>query len=148
MMRTHVTFQAGVPKDAGPSEPAGRELAQDLASNLAAAGFAPGPPQPHEGYAYTFACQRDKQTFTVFVGLVDDGVLEWLVYAEPFTGGVTRLLQKVGVSKAKPQESPQLHTLCTAIHQYLRENQRIQSVRWYTTEGWDTNPDADWTRSP
>lgn len=147
-MRTHVTFQADFSKDVGPSEPAGRDLAQSLASYLAAAGFAPGQPRPHEGYAYTFACQREKQAFTVFVGLVDDGELEWLVFVEPYSGGVARLLQKVGVSHAKNADSPQLHSLCTAIQQYLRENQRFRSVRWYTTEGWDTNPDADWTRSP
>lgn len=147
-MRTHVTFQADFSKDAGPSEPAGRELAQSLASYLAGAGYASGPPQPHEGYAFTFDCQREKHVFTVFVGLVDDGELEWLVFVVPYIGSVARLLQKVRGSRAKNPDSPQLHALCTTIHQYLRENQRFRSVRWYTTEGWDTNPDADWTRSP
>jgi hypothetical protein len=147
-MRTHVTFQASFPKDSGSSEPAGRELAQSLASYLGAAGFSPGPPLPHEGYAYTFTCHRERQALAVVVALVDDGVLEWLVYAEPQSGAVTRLLQKARILSSKPSESPQLQELCAAIHTYLRGDEQFQSVRWYTTEGWDTNPDTGWTRSP
>ena len=147
-MHTHVTFQADFSKDASPTEPAGRDLAQYLASQLAAAGFAAGVPKVHEGYAYTFDCWRAKQTFVVFVGLVDDGVQEWLVFVEPKIGGVTRWLRKVGVRRSWNPESPLLHDLCTTIHQCLHNSQGVRSVRWYTTERWDTDPDTGWTRAP
>jgi hypothetical protein len=147
-MRTHVTFQADFPKDAGPDAPAGRDLAQHLASWLSATGFSAAAPEVHEGYAYTFACKRDNKAFVVFVGLVDDGVLEWLVYAEPQVGVAAGLLRKVGLGSAKKAEPPLLQELCAAIHRCLRDDPRFQSTRWYTTEGWDTNPDADWARAP
>jgi hypothetical protein len=147
-MRTHVTFQADFPKDAGPDEPAGHDLAKYLASRLGVAGFVAGTPEVHEGYAYTFNCRQDKQACIVFVGLVDDGVQEWLVYAEPEVGAVKGWLRKVGLGSAKNIDSSLLGGLCKAIHQCLREDPRFESVRWYTTEGWDTNPDTGWTRTP
>ncbi len=147
-MRTHVTFQADFPRDAGPAEPAGRDLAQYIAAQLDAAGFQPGRVEVHEGYAYTFACRRAKQTCAVFVALVDDGVQEWLLYAEPHVASLARWLRKIGVNRPRPTDSPLLEPLCTAIHQCLRADTRFRSVRWYTTEGWDTNPDADWARTP
>lgn len=147
-MRTHVTFQADFSKDGSPTEPAGRDLAQYLASQVGTAGFAADAPKAHEGYAYTFACWRAKDTFVVFVGLVDDGVQEWLVFAEPKIGVVTRWLRKVGVGRSHSPESPQLHELCTTIHQCLHDSHRFRTVRWYTTESWDTNPDTGWTREP
>jgi hypothetical protein len=147
-MRTHVTFQADFSKAAAPAEPAGRDLAQYLATALDTAGFAASPPVAHEGYAYTFACQRTKHSFVVFVALVDDGVQEWLVYVEPKTSQRRSWLQKVGIGSSGNTNSPMLGELCTAIHQLLRHSDRFRSVRWYTAEGWDTNPDADWTRAP
>ena len=148
MMRTHVTFQADFPKDTGPAEPAGRELAQYLAARLGAAGFVAGVPEVHEGYAFTFECRREKHSFVVFVGLVDDGVQEWLVFAEPHVGLVARSLRKLGLGSSTTTETPQLHALCTALHQCFSDDQRFHSVRWYTTEGWDTDPDTNWTRAP
>lgn len=148
-MRTHVTFQANFSKDgAGPTAPAGRDLARFLATHLDAAGFAPGVPEAHEGYAYTFTCRRDKQTFAVFVALVDDGVQEWLVYAEPHVGVVGRWLQKVGIGRASNADPPLLRDLCAAIHQCLQANHGFRSVRWYTAAGWDTDPETGWTRAP
>ena len=146
-MRTHVTFQTDFSKEAAPAEPAGRDLAEYLAAHLSTAGFAVGEPAVHEGYAYTFACRQAKHTCTVFVGLVDDGVQEWLVYAEPSIGQVTQWLRKVKLLPAR-SSSPLLNALCAAIHECLRANPRFRSVRWYTTEGWDTNPDGDWARAP
>jgi hypothetical protein len=147
-MRTHVTFQANFPKDVGPAEPAGRELAQFLASALSAAGFDAGIPENHENYAYTFVCRRAKHAFVVFTGLVDDGVQEWLVTVEPYTGTVTRWLGKLVVRHSTTAESPQMNELVMAIHQCLRADPRFQSVRWYTAAGWDTDPDSGWTRTP
>jgi len=147
-MRTHVTFQADFSKDASPTQPAGRDLAQYLASQVEAAGFPTSTPKAHEGYAYTFACRRAQHTFVVFVGLVDDGVQEWLVFAEPKMGGITRWLRKVGIGRSRNPESPALHELCTTIHQSLHVDPRFRAVRWYTAEGWDTSPDAGWTRVP
>jgi|GEM_PF-3033679 len=147
-MRTHVTFQADFSKEAGPSEPAGRDLAQYVASQLGTVGFEAGAPEAHEGYAYTFTCRRAKQTLVVFVGLVDDGVQEWLVYVEPHVGTTTAWLRKVGIGSPRKTDAPLLEELCASIHQCLRDNQRFRSVRWYTTEGWDTDPDADWARTP
>ncbi len=147
-MRTHVSFQADFTKEMSPSEPAGRDLAQYLASHLTAAGFVADAPQAHEGYAYTFTCRRAKQSFVVFVALVDDGPLEWLVFAEPEVGVVAGLLRKVGLGPKRNAEPPLLGELCAAIHQCLREDERFRTIRWYTAEGWDTNPDADWARAP
>lgn len=147
-MRTHVTFEADFSKDAGPAEPAGRDLAGHLGGCLDAAGFAAGAPAVHEGYAYSFECRRERQTLAVFVALVDDGVLEWLVYAEPKVGEVQRWLRKAGIGRSRKPDSPLLADLCAAIHGCLRADPRFRSVRWYTTEGWDTNPDADWARAP
>jgi len=147
-MRTHVTFQADFSKEAGPTEPAGRDLAEYLASYLSKAGFAASAAEAHEGYAYTFTCQSAKQAFEVFVGLVDDGIQEWLVFAEPHAGIVARWLRKARIGSTRNTQSPRLQELCAAIHQCLRDNQRFRSVRWYTTEGWDTDPDADWSRTP
>ncbi len=147
-MRTHVTFQADFAKDAGAAEPAGRDLARYLASRLDAAEFAAAEPEIHEGYAYTFACRRGKRMFVVFVALVDDGVQEWLVYVEPKASAVTRWMQNIGVGRSRNTDTPELQDLCAAIHQCLRDDQRFQSVRWYTTEGWDTDPDTGWTRTP
>ena len=147
-MRTHVTFQADFAKDAGPGQPAGRDLAQYLASQLGAAGFVASTPEVHEGYAYTFDCRRAQHTFMVFVALVDDGVQEWLVYAEPKVSVVGRWLRKVGIGPARNTDPPLLHDLCMAIHQCLHDSPRFRSIRWYTTAGWDTHPDTDWTRAP
>jgi hypothetical protein len=147
-MRTHVTFQANFSKAAEPSAPAGRDLARFLATHLDAAGFAAGRPEAHEGYAYTFTCRRAGQTFVVFVALVDDGPLEWLVYAEPNVGAVTRWLQKAGIGRARKTDPPLLRDLCVAIHQCLQANYGFRSVRWYTAAGWDTNPETGWTRAP
>ncbi len=147
-MRTHVTFEADFARDGSPAEPAGRDLARHLAACLQAAGFAAGPPAVHEGYAYTFECRRDRQTLAVFVALVDDGILQGLAYAEPKVGEVTRWLRKAGIGRSRAAASPLLPDLCAAIHQCLRADPRFRSIRWYTTEGWDTNPDADWSRAP
>ncbi len=113
-MRTHVTFQADFSKDAGRSAPAGRDLAHALASHLQTGGLTVGPPATFEGYAYAVSCRRAQHTIVVFVALVDDGVQEWLVYAEPHVGAVRRWLRKVGLSRARSNASPLLGEVCTA----------------------------------
>ncbi len=72
-MRTHVSFQSDFSQDAGPSEPAGRELAQFIASHLRAAGYTVGNPANLENYAYSFDCGNAKATLTLTVALVGDG---------------------------------------------------------------------------
>lgn len=147
-MRTHVTFQADFPKDTGPGEPAGRELAQHLATLLGGAGLVTEQPQIFEDYAYIFTCRQAKHTFTVFVGLVDDGVQEWLVYVEPRVDAVGRLLQKVGVGAGRKQDSPALGNVCTILHQCLRADPHVRSVQWYTAEAWDNDLSPAWSRTP
>lgn len=147
-MRTHVTFQASFPKEGTPDAPAGQALAQHLAAQLGAAGYTTEPPQVYEGYAYQFGCRQDRQAFAVFTALVDDGVQEWIVYAEPKVAAVGRLLQKVGIGGTSSADSPALEALCTAIHTALRSDPGVRSIRWYTTAGWDENPDGDWSRTP
>jgi hypothetical protein len=146
-MRTHVTFQADFPKHSEPGAPAGRELAAFLLARLNAAGYVAGDPRVHEDYAYMFVCRRDKHAFVIFVALVDDGPQEWLVYAEPEVGVARRWLEKMRLSAANP-EPPELGELCGTIHRCLRADQHFRTIRWYTTEGWDTNPDTGWAGSP
>ncbi|CAA9380127.1 MAG: hypothetical protein AVDCRST_MAG93-9115 [uncultured Chloroflexia bacterium] len=147
-MRTHVSFQSDFSQDAGPSEPAGRELAQWIASGLRAAGYTVGTPANLENYAYSFDCGKANVAHTITVALVGDGVLEWLVLAEPKISTARRLLAKVGIKPGQPSASPELGTLVTSIHELLRADPHIRSIRWYTTEEWDNDPEQHWTRSP
>ena len=147
-MSTHVSFQSDFSQDAGPSEPAGRELAEFMASRLRAAGYTVGNPANLENYAYSFDCAIANATHTITVALVGDGVLEWLLLAEPKIGAAKRLLAKVGIKPGQPSASPELGTLATSIHELLRGDPHFRSIRWYTTEEWDSDPEQHWTRSP
>ena len=147
-MRTHVSFQSDFSQDAGPSEPAGRELAEHLAAGLRTAGYTVSAPQDLESYAYRFDCANAKATHTITVALVGDGVLEWLALAEPRTSTTKKLLAKVGISSSPPAPSPDLGALCAALHQFMRRDAHFRSLRWYSPEEWDTNPEGQWAATP
>lgn len=147
-MRTHVSFQSDFPQDGGTSEPAGRELAEYVAVGLRAAGYTVGNPANLENYAYSFDCGNVRATQTITVALVGDGVLEWLLLVEPRINTAKRLLAKVGIKPGQPEASPEVGELCNAINQFLRSDPRFRSLRWYTTDEWDGDPEQHWARTP
>jgi hypothetical protein len=147
-MRTHVSFQSTFSQERGPSdEPEGRELAVYIASALRDAGYTVEQPANHEHWAWQWACGNAKTTHMITLALVGDGVLEWLLLVEPRVNTARRLLAKVGFN-AGQAETPELAALCKAIHDLLRGDGRFQSIRWYSAEEWDSDPEAHWARTP
>ncbi len=147
-MRTHVTFQSDFSERAGANEPAGRDLAVHLAQDLQAAGYTVGTPENLENYAFIFPCTNARASHTVTVALVGDGVLQWLALVEPRIGVARRLLSKVGIEGSPPAPTPELAAVCTALHTLLRRDTKFSTIRWYTPDEWDTNPEGQWSTSP
>jgi len=91
-------------------------------------------------YAFDFHAAVDKRLFYIMVGLVDDGVRQWLISTNSSIGFLRRLL---GSSDADEH-------LCLVNHidSLLRGHDGTSSIRWYTLEEWNNPPDDSWTQRP
>ena len=97
-------------------------------------------PENHEDYAYALYCNVEEEPFWILVGAVEDGERVWLLFARPNAGPLARLWRKPDASKQQ--------TLSTTLHRILQADGRFTSVRWYTAEDWNNDPDTKWSPSP
>ena len=138
-MRTHVSFERPSETLSSDEPPFGGDIAGALAQALEARGF--GITDLDElDYAFTFDCSVANRRFCVMVGLVDDGIRQWLISTDSTLGFVGRLFG------ANDQEE---HTsLVNAVHEFLTSDPEVKSVRWYTQDDWNRMPDQSWAESP
>jgi hypothetical protein len=138
-MRTHVSFQKASQTLSDDEQPFGRDVAEPLARSLEQRGLGPIVLDESD-YAFAFSCKIGGRAFDVKVGLVDDGVRQWLVTSDSMLGCVRRLFG------AKDDEE---HLrLLKAIDDILRSDPGVSSIRWYTLDAWNKSPENDWAESP
>jgi hypothetical protein len=129
MIRSHASFQGDFPKERTENEPAGREIADLLSSQLPGKGLLVHRRDSTE-YSHTLHIRAGKSRFYAEIGLVDDGDREWLVFVEP---AVRWLFRIVGVSSTHRRA-------LEAVHEILANDSRISQLRWYTEREWNNNP--------
>ena len=129
-MKTHASFRGDFPKDHSPEGPAGHELADLLSSKLTEQGFVVR--RGETDYSHEMVIHSSGARFNVMVGLVDDGDREWLFFADSCLGWFARILGK--------RDDHAHRGLLEAVHKLLTEDYRIQDLRWYTPEEWNTAP--------
>lgn len=106
---------------------------------LRAAGYECSQPSDI-GYAETFRCTVDDQDFSIVVGLMDDGVREWLVSTN------SRLRYWHRLWKSPDTESHR--KLAKAVHRVLKADPLLTDLRWYTSEDFAQSPDDRWESHP
>lgn len=133
-MRTHVSFQKVSQTSPDETPPFGRDVAEALVCSLGQHGL--GPIALDElDYAFTFHCKIGGRKFYVMIGLVDDGVRQWLVSTDSTIGWLGRLFGAKDV-----EEHVQL---VKAIDDSLRSDPSVSSIRWYTAQAWNNSPDEN-----
>lgn len=142
-IRSFVTFEAEYAIDEDGPRPYGLELASALAERLRHRGFDLRSLSNHEDYAWSiYGAFREKE-FDLLLGYSDDGVREWLLTCEP-SGG----LRGWPFGRKPSDEDPSWLGLCRLIDASLRADVKVRSVRWYTKEGFDADPDTLWSETP
>ena len=122
------------------TQPTGRQaVASRLVEGLRAAGYECNQPSDI-GYAETFRCMVDDQDFSIVVGLMDDGVREWLVSTN------SRLKYWQRLWKSPDTESHR--KLAKAVHLVLKADPFLTELRWYTSEDFAQSPDDRWKPHP
>lgn len=138
-MRTHVSFQKASQNLSGDDLPLGRDVAEDLVRSLKQQGMA-AIARDELDYAFSFRYQVDRQVFRVMIGLVDDGVRQWLVSTDSTIGWFGRLL---GLKDGEEHLE-----LVKAIDEILWSDPGVSSVRWYTQDDWNAAAEENWVESP
>ncbi|HUT94478.1 MAG TPA: hypothetical protein VMY37_33780 [Thermoguttaceae bacterium] len=138
-MRTHVSFERPSETLSTGKPPFGGDIARALAKALEASGF--GVTESGElDYAFAFDCRVTNRRFYVMVGLVDDGIRQWLISTDSTVGFIGRLF---GVNDQEEHT-----TLVTAVHGFLQSDPEVKSIRWYSQDDWNRKPDQSWAESP
>lgn len=138
-MRTYVSFQSDSSSLTSGEVPPGRDLAQWLINGLQQLGVTCNESGGLD-YAHDFFANVCGQQFYVMVGLVDDGVRQWLVSTDSTMGFIRRLF---GVSDADGHLQ-----LVEHIDAVLYGGGAISSIRWYTPIEWNETPDETWSEHP
>jgi hypothetical protein len=122
-----------------PGEPPGRHLAAFIAARAEARGIAVSPVE-YLGFAYGFRCDIGERRFYVTVGLVEDGVREWLLVIDPWLSFWQRLF---GAS-----DREELRRLARTLDAVLKGSERFGEIRWYDERTWDAAAETEWSPEP
>ncbi len=80
------------------------------------------------------------QNFSILVGLLNDGVREWLISTASRRWYWNRLWKSSDVENHREP--------ARAVHRILKADSLITDLRWYTTEEWSHSRENDWKSLP
>jgi hypothetical protein len=138
-LRTYVGFVADFPADRGEDDsPAGKELADFVATRLRDDGIDVEGPEEREGWAWDLTATSNGTRIDTIVGLVDDWTStpprQWLITNEPTAGFWSRIFG----SKTRVDERHQtLRHYCEALHAALIGDRRFSHILWYNKDTFD-----------
>ena len=135
-MRTHLSFETtpGVAIDAE----AGARLAARLTAALTARGIEATVPSALD-YAHEFEIRHGGQKFYSMLGPANDGVRQWLWFADSTLGAVGRWLGR--------RDDTAHVAVLRAMDQVVRDL-GATSIRWYEAIDWNEAPDERWHPDP
>jgi hypothetical protein len=137
-MRTHVSFQRpSTTLDGEP--PFGGDIAHALAPSFETQGIHTTNMDSLD-YAYFFYAPSDTRRCYVMIGLVDDGVRQWLISVDVKRGLLARLFGK--------PDTDSVRTVVDAIHHFLSADEAVSSNRWYTADDWNHRREDAWVTAP
>ena len=138
-MKTQVSFQRDSSTLGSDSPPYGRDIVDWLIEGLRQRGVACDQDGGLE-YAFDFHAAVGKHSFYVMLGLVNDGVRQWLISTNSNVGFIGRLLRLT--------DAHEHLELVNHIDSLLQNDDGISSIRWYTLDEWNIAPDDTWGEHP
>lgn len=138
-LRTYVGFVADFPTDRGEDDsPAGKELADFVATRLRNGGIDVKGPEEHEGWAWDLTANSDGTRIDTIVGLVDDWTptppRQWLITNDSEVGFWNRIF---GSKERVDQREAALRQYCEVLHAALIGDRRFSQILWYNKDTFD-----------
>jgi hypothetical protein len=143
-LRTIVGFVAAFPLDREADDaPAGRSLAEFIATKLKLAGFRLLGPNERQGWAWDISATVDEITVDTIVGLVDNmestPPRQWLITNDHTVGVWNRLF---GSRAQRSQRELSIRRYCEAIYKIIASDDRFSHILWYNKETFDRPGDS------
>lgn len=142
-IRSFVVFEAGPAGKVDSPRPYGLEFASTLIERLRHQGFDFRTLSNHEDYAWSIYGAFGEKEFDLLLGHTGDAGGEWLLTCEPSAG-----LRVWPFGRKQSEDDPSWLELCRLIDASLRVDAKVRSIRWYTKEGFDADPDEHWAETP
>jgi hypothetical protein len=147
-LHTIVGFVAKFPGQSYTAEPAGKELAVFLHSELVKAGFPATAPEDYEGWAWDICTRDGDSEVTTRVGWVEDMVpdppRQWLVTNDSYT--ITPFLKslfgKGETVEAAAKREKLLRSLCESLHKFMSSDSRFSKITWCDERTFDKPGDV------
>ena len=143
-VRTIVGFVAAFPSDReGDGAPAGRLLAEFIATNLRSTGFNLLGPNERQGWAWDMSATKDSITVNTTVGLVDDmestPPRQWLVTNDYTVSIWNRIF---GSRSQHEQRDRSIRRYCEAIQKIMESDGRFSQILWSNKATFDRPGDS------
>jgi hypothetical protein len=131
----------GVPAAAGLEDSGIPDVARLLVRGLRDHAVDATSATEREGWAYDFGGRFADATFECIVASTDE--------VRPFVVSIEMRHEHLGwLVGRRPDLVPILQHLCEKAHTVLSADPRVEEVRWYTDDAWETDPDHAWTKTP
>lgn len=146
-VRTIAGFVAAFPSERkADGAPAGRPLAEFIATQLRATGFNVLGPTERQGWAWNISATVDGVRIDTIIGLVDDiestPPRQWLITNDHAVGIWNRLF---GSRAQREQRELAIRRYCETIHKTISSDDRFSHIFWYNQETFDRPDDSPWT---
>ena len=138
-LKTYVGFVADFPSDRGDDDsPAGKKLADFVASQLKNAGIDVRGPEERDGWAWELTSQIDSTAIDTIVGLVDDmntiPPRQWLITND---SNLTVWQRLFGTHSFREQCEKAMRRYCETLHRSLAPDPRFSHLLWYNKATFD-----------
>lgn len=146
-LRTIVGFVASFPSEREADDaPAGRFLAEFIATQLRTAGFNLIGPNERQGWAWDISATVDGINIDTIIGLVDDleskPPRQWLITIDHAVGIWNRLF---GSRSQRDQREFAMRKFCEIIHKTITSDDRFSHIFWYNKDTCDRPGDSPGT---
>ena len=146
-LKTIVGFVASFPSEREADDaPAGRFLAEFIATQLRTAGFNLTGPIERKGWAWDISATVDDINIDTIIGLVDDveskPPRQWLITIDHTVGIWNRLF---GSRSQRDQRELAMRKFCEIIHKTITSDDRFSYIFWYNKDTFDRPGDSPGT---